>query len=459
MLSVAAGVLVGAIVVGSVIGLGVLQTMAQSFATRAAADLQLPPADARPDSGDKLQVAVAFGVGGSVVADALAPYGVFAKSEKFNVFTVSSDGAPVGLSGGLTAVPDYSIADLRSNRAPEPDIVVVPAFADPAGAANAPVRKWIQEAHSAGATILGVCAGAQVLAAAGVLEGRTATSHFAELGSLSSNHPETTWVRGHRYVDDGRITTTAGVTSGIAASLHLVERFAGRAEAERIGQEVGAHEWQDFDDTTIPVNTIGPEDYPYLLGAAVPWFKPTYAVAITEASDEIDIAAAFEVYSGSSFATKLVPISTAPVVETHNGLTLLAATPADLEAHPDRVVVPGEDTPSLAPLKVWIEANSIPVFVSKHPSASESSFAPFLRDLADTTDAATARTLAKYIEYPVRDVTASAAFPGRLVVLTAAIVLLGAGAGIATWMIANPRTRLRKALRRARRGYETGERS
>lgn len=445
LLAAGAGILVGTIVVGAAIGLGVLQTMTQSFAARAVTEL---PAQPRiDDSTDQLQVAVALGVGGSVVADALAPFGIFAKSETFNVFTVSTDRAPVGLSGGLTAIPDFSMADIRSGRAPEADIIVVPAFADPAGEANRPIREWIQDAHAGGVTVLGVCAGARVLAAAGVLEQRSATSHFADLDDLEAKHPETTWIRGERFVDDGRITTTAGVTSGIAGALHLVERFAGAAEAKRIGDEVGASEWGPTRGTRMAVHRTSPEDYPYTLGAALPWFRPTWGVALAPGSDEIDVAAAFEVYSSSSFAASLVPIATAPTIRTKHGLTLVATTPEELEGGLDRMVVPGVSDADVEPLIRWSGSNAIPIFIGS-PKAGESSIAPFVRDLAQVTDVASATTLAKYIEYPVNRLEGDAALPFRLFTLIGSTVLLGAAVGILTWMLARRDSRLRAVIRR-----------
>ena len=73
------------------------------------------------------------------------------------------------------------------------------------------------EAH-----ILGVCAGSALLAGAGVLDGRRATSHWSNIASLRRKHPQVEWVRGQRYVIDGSITTTGGVTSGIVDAIVAV---------------------------------------------------------------------------------------------------------------------------------------------------------------------------------------------------------------------------------------------
>jgi len=448
LLAAGAALLVGLAVVAGTLGLGVAHTMTGSFAPRAAA--------ARPTGApiraatDRIQVAVALGVGGSVVTDALAPYGIFARSDDYDAFTVSAGRARVGLSGGLSVIPDFSLADVGSGRAPAADIVVVPAFADPASPENEGIRAWIRRAHDDGATVLGVCAGARVLVAAGLLDGRTATSHFADLDDLEANAPETTWVRGLRYVDDGRITTTAGVTSGIAGAIHLVERFSGRAEAARIAEDVGAADWGDPDSASMPVHRPSLEDYPYTLGTALPWFRPTWAVALTPQTDEIDAAAAFEVYSGTSSAASLVPVATGSTVRTKHGMTVAAALPRQLSGRVDRLVVPGPAGPATERLIDWGRSSGIATFIPQRRNG-ESSFGPLVRDLARVSDAPTAATLAKYIEFPAGPLRDGAPLPSRVLLLLAGTVLLGASTGAGTWLLLSRAAITRRARRLTRR--------
>ena len=72
--------------------------------------------------------------------------------------------------------------------------------------------------------MVGVCAGAELLAEAGLLDGRHATSHWLALYGLTRNYPDVKWQRDIRYVDDGNIITTAGVLSGIDGALRILER-------------------------------------------------------------------------------------------------------------------------------------------------------------------------------------------------------------------------------------------
>ena len=93
------------------------------------------------------------------------------------------------MNGGLHVVPTYTFADIACGAARQPDLVVVPAVNDPAGAQEAELRAWIVQQADAGARILSVCAGSRVLAATGLLDGRRATSHWSRIAPLRSRTP------------------------------------------------------------------------------------------------------------------------------------------------------------------------------------------------------------------------------------------------------------------------------
>ena len=106
---------------------------------------------------------------------------------------------------------------------------------------------WLREqAAAAGATMVAICDGAEVLANAGVLRHRTATSHWYSRDSLQRRFTDTTWVDDRRYVMDGNVMTTTGVSASIPASLALVSALAGPAAA-RDGA-ARAHAWSDVHD-------------------------------------------------------------------------------------------------------------------------------------------------------------------------------------------------------------------
>ena len=103
-----------------------------------------------------------------------------------------------------------------------------------------------------------MCAGSRLLAAAGLLDGHRATSHWSWLKGLQRSRPQVDWVRGHRYVQDGKITTTAGVTSGVFGALRLVQQLAGDAEAQRVGRELAYPGWSLDGPTGIPAQRPAP---------------------------------------------------------------------------------------------------------------------------------------------------------------------------------------------------------
>ena len=194
--------------------------------------------------------------------------------QEFFVYTVSASRPTAMLSGGLAVVPDYSLEDVDAGLAPEPDVVVVPAVAAPNGKKEAPLREWITRRVDRGAHLLGVCNGSRLLAATGLLDGRRATAHWSSIRGLERSRPQVDWVRGQRYVQDGTLTTTAGVTSGVFGALRLVEQLAGAAEAQRVGQELAYPGWSLHGPTEIRAQRWAPARSGVPAGGGLPVVAP-----------------------------------------------------------------------------------------------------------------------------------------------------------------------------------------
>jgi putative intracellular protease/amidase len=383
-----------------------------------------PPAS--PTSSGRLVVAVALGASGTVGSDALAPFEVFATSPKFSVYTVAARPAPAPVDGGPAIIPAYTFAEVTSGRAQQPDVVVVPAVDDPDGASEAALRAWVVQQSQHGARILGVCAGARLLAATGLLQGRTATSHWSRISALKKQHPEVHWVDGERFVTDGAITTTAGISSGIPAALDLVGELAGNTEAARVGSLVHYPNWSPTESRKIPVQSFAAADLPVGLNLAVPWFRPTLGVALHDGVGEIDVASAFEVYD-VSYAAHTVAMATDETITTKHGVVL--GTIAEQDApHLDRVVVPGaKDVNAIDPqLRGWAERQGLPVDALHGPGA-DVGFDGALEYLSATAGRATAVSAAKMIDYPTSTLDLRDGADGRRVPLLVFLALLGAG--------------------------------
>ncbi len=405
---------------------GCVRSITQSHtATPRGVSTNEPPG--RPSSDGRLVVAVTLGASGTVGSDALAPFEVFASSSKFSVYTVAATAAPAPVDGGPAIVPTYTFDDVASDRAPKPNVVVVPAVDDPDGEAEAPLRAWVVEQSQRGARILSVCAGARLMAATGLLKGRTATSHWSRISALRRQHPETHWVNGERYVDDGSITTTAGITSGIPGALHLVDELAGSAEAVRVGRLVDYPNGSPFASTTIPVQSLTAADLPVALNLAAPWFRPTLGIALADGVSEIDVASAFEVYS-NSHAARTLAVATSSTVTSQHGV-VLAALPLAAAPPVDRVVVPvtSDRTAGGTQIRSWATHQGLPVDALRGPSGG-AGFDGALEYLSATAGRRTAVSAAKMIDYPIDTLELAAGSAGPRVPLLVVLGLLLAGA-------------------------------
>ena len=389
----------------------------------------------RPSSDGPIVVAVALGRSGTDDADALAPYEVFARSTTFSVYSVAATSAPATMNGGLHVVPTYTFADIASGAARRPDLVVVPAVNDPAGEQEAELRAWIVQQAHAGARILSVCAGSRVLAATGLLDGRRATSHWSRIAPLKESNPRVTWVAGQRYVEDGNITTSAAISSGIPASLHLMQELAGTAEAAKVAQQVRYPGWRIGDPTDIPVQHFSPGDVVVGLGAVLPWFQPTLAVGLADGVGEIDTSALSDVYSYAS-AAQVVPVSAGSSITTAHGVVLLTTPAASFRQRASRLVLPGahsdsEMTPALRTLAAHQGLTVTPLGQGNSPG-----FEAALIDLASSSGTAISWSTTKMMDYPTRPAAqnnASAAV--RAPLLFALAIILAAVVGMTPTLI------------------------
>ena len=389
----------------------------------------------RPSSNGPIVVAVVLGSSGTDDADALAPYEVFARSTTFSVYSVAATAAPVTMNGGLHVMPTYTFADVASGSARRPDLVVVPAVNDPAGEQEAALRAFIVQQAHAGARILSICAGSRVLAATGLLDGRRATSHWSRIAPLQKSNPRVTWVAGQRYVDDGAITTSAAVSSGIPASLHLMQQLAGTAEAAKIGAQVRYPGWTIGGPTEIPVQHFSRGDIGVGLGAVLPWFQPTLAVGLADGVGEIDVSALSDVYSYAS-AARITPVSTGSSITTAHGVVLLTTPAASYRHRASRLVLPGahSDTELTPALRTLAARQGLTVTPLDH--ANTSGFDAALTDLASSSGTAVSRSTTKMMDYPVRPPTQHGARPAlRAPLLLALAVVLSAAVGMTPTLI------------------------
>jgi transcriptional regulator GlxA family with amidase domain len=215
-----------------------------ALATAAAAvPMVLPPgrADAAPaaaadDVRAKLlpgQRLVAFVVtDGANVIDLAGAWEVFQDTplpghdgqDAFVQYLVGPAMSPVEATAGMQLIPRYTFAN-----APRPDVVVVGAQKG-----SPDLIPWLQKTAKSADVMMSVCTGAFKLAQAGLFDGKSATTHHDFYDKFEQQFPKVKLVRGPRFVDEGRVVSAGGLTSGIVLALHVVERFHGKRVADNV---------------------------------------------------------------------------------------------------------------------------------------------------------------------------------------------------------------------------------
>ena len=185
------------------------------------------------------------------VLDFAGPYEVFttasrvfrreylSRVEPFFVFTVARTAGPVRARAGLVVQPDYTFAGH-----PPIDVLLIAGGIVTAELEMPEVIAWIAATSARAALTASVCTGAFLLAEAGLLDGRSATTHWEDIPDLQARYPAVNTLAGQRWVDEGSIVTSAGISAGIDMSLHLVERLAGRELALLTARQMD-FDWHD----------------------------------------------------------------------------------------------------------------------------------------------------------------------------------------------------------------------
>jgi len=184
--------------------------------------------------------------------DMAGPYEVFTTASRvwarsqpagaaplFKVATIASTPAPVSARAGLRVQPDFTLHDH-----PPLHCALVPGGVVAAELQRPDVLAWIAAQRRSAPVLASVCTGALLLAAAGVLDGLAATTHWEDLDALRALRPAVTVRDGVRWVDEGEVVTSAGISAGMDMSLHLVRRLQGHDLAARTARQMD-YDWND----------------------------------------------------------------------------------------------------------------------------------------------------------------------------------------------------------------------
>jgi transcriptional regulator GlxA family with amidase domain len=185
---------------------------------------------------DKIPVAVLLSQSAQVI-DFAGPWEVFQgchvdsrgstmdETMPFELFTVAPTAKEIRATGGLRIVPDYTFAN-----APAARVVVVPAQGG-LGAYKDEATEWLVAASKKADVTMSVCTGAFILGYVGLLDGLAATTYFRRFDEFAKTFPQVKLLRGVRFVENDKISTSAGLSAGIDLALRVVERYFGREVA------------------------------------------------------------------------------------------------------------------------------------------------------------------------------------------------------------------------------------
>jgi len=170
------------------------------------------------------------------VLDFAGPFEVFSVaagkqiSEKpFFVYTVAEKKEAIKARNGLTILPDYDFSN-----APVFDILIIPGGygAEEIEINNPVLIEWIKKSAKKVKLVASVCTGAFLLAKAGLLDGKSATTHWMDIERLKKEFPQIKVIKDKKFVDEDSIITAGGISAGINMSLYIVNKLLGRETAE-----------------------------------------------------------------------------------------------------------------------------------------------------------------------------------------------------------------------------------
>ena len=188
---------------------------------------------------DSLINVAVFLYDGVEVLDFSGPGEVFAASKKFHVYTVAATQEPLISQGFVKINPTFSIENC-----PKPDIIVLPGGSTRSSINNPKVIEWVQQNSGKDHYLLSLCTGAFILEKAGLLDGKQATTWYGAIKNLKRKAGDRFEVlENTRWVDNGNIITTAGVSAGIDGALHLVKKLCGDERAQATAEYMEYDKW------------------------------------------------------------------------------------------------------------------------------------------------------------------------------------------------------------------------
>ncbi|WP_240417332.1 DJ-1/PfpI family protein [Paenibacillus periandrae] len=391
------------LVVGGTGAIGSMRTMQEAMSVydkpipSSLQSLQAPAYDSK-----KPTVAVILANEVTEVFDFLVPYEMFSMTGSYNVFAAAPDKNIKSLTGGLDVAPHYTFDELDKLTDKGPDIIVIPFMPILDEAKYKPVRDWIRKHSGKETTLLSICNGAENLVDTGLLNGKSAATHWGEIGRLEKKYTEVSWKRDQRYVADGNLVSSAGLTSGIDATLYVISQQMGEPIAAKVAKEMNYPSYKFVQHPHMEPFTIGLSDIVYVLNNAFQWSKKKNGVLLYKGADELMLSSAFDTYGASGTTTTITVSSNHEPVVTRHGLNLVARYQIANAPKLDKMIFVGPDVKTLAEVDIrnWNENGGKAEQLYLHSDSPERfAMEPAFEDLAKQEDIRTAKFAAKRLEY------------------------------------------------------------
>lgn len=276
-------------------------------------------ASLRPPKRPRPLVAIVGLNDATETTDYLMPAGILRRADVADVTLLSTREGPVQLYPVLKVLPDATTAAFDAAHPEGADYVIVPAMSrddDPA------VLAWLQQQAGKGATIIGVCAGAKVVGAARLLDGKRATTHWYYVKELLTRSPSIRYVADRRIVSEAGVATTTGITASAPMMLTLIEAIAGRTKAEAVARDLGIAQW-DTTHASAAFTLTRPFVTTVLRNRMAFWTHEELGTPLTPDMDEVSLALVADAWSRTYRSNVMSFAASADAVTTRNGVRLI----------------------------------------------------------------------------------------------------------------------------------------
>lgn len=325
----------------------------------------------KPPKRERPVVAVIGLNEGTETTDYITSYGILRRADVADVFAVATKPGPVLLYPALTVEPQATVADFDAKYPEGADYVIVPAMYrddDPA------VLAWLQDQSKKGAMVIGICAGAKVVAAADLLDGKPATTHWFYIDQLRDEHPTLQYVPNRRLVVNQGVATTTGITASMPMMLTLIEAIAGRQKAEAVAGDLGLTAWDARHDSNA-FKLTRPFALTAMGNTLAFWNRDDLGIELEPGVDEVSLALVADAWSRTYRSRAVIFAGAEGTLESRNGLKIV----------PDQVA------------KSWPGEDLVPPIADRSPTAV---LDDTLKEIGARYGDGTASMVAMQLEYP-----------------------------------------------------------